>query len=174
MSALNGVMPLLGNQARERLAATKRATATRIKLTTDPDGRKYMPRRNLTYEEEERELSRLRTLSKLLDSAFVVPFINFRIGLDAIVGIIPGIGDSLMMMPSAYIVYQGYKLGLPKEKLVQMIGNITIEFLVGVFPIFGDLFDAAFRSNLRNVAIIEKHIQKKRQRPHKFKGLHAH
>jgi hypothetical protein len=106
-----------------------------------------------------RELERLRTLSRLLDSAFVVPGTRYRIGLDAIVGLVPGIGDAISAVFSFYIIFQAARMGVPKATLARMMGNVGLDTIVGEIPLLGDLFDAGFKSNLRNVSLIEQHVQ---------------
>jgi hypothetical protein len=106
-----------------------------------------------------RELERLRTLSRLLDSAFVIPGTKYRVGLDAIVGLVPGIGDAVSALFSFYIVFQAARMGVPKATLARMMGNVGLDTIVGEIPLLGDLFDAGFKSNLRNVSLIEQHIQ---------------
>lgn len=103
-------------------------------------------------------LAKLRRIAWLLDAAFVVPGTKFRFGLDGIVGLAPGIGDTLMGLTSLYIVWEARKLGLPAGKIARMVGNVGVETLAGSVPIVGDLFDAAFKANLRNLAIIEEHL----------------
>jgi hypothetical protein len=107
-----------------------------------------------------REIERLRILSRLLDSAFVVPGTNYRIGLDAIVGLVPGIGDAIGAVFSLYIVFQAARMGVPKATLARMLGNVGVDTLVGEIPLLGDLFDAGFKSNMRNLSLIEQHVQR--------------
>jgi len=99
-------------------------------------------------------MRRLDALSRLLDTAFSIPGTRYRIGLDALLGLIPGIGDSLGAMLSAYIIVEAARLGAPKRLLARMIGNVMVEVIVGVVPIVGDLFDIAWKANIRNVALL--------------------
>lgn len=101
-------------------------------------------------------LQRARFLSNLLDQCIVLPG-GFRIGLDPILGLVPGFGDVLAAALSLYVVYQGALLGLPKRVLGRMLGNVAVEALVGTFPVFGDVFDAAWKANMRNLRLIEMH-----------------
>src|SRR5690349_3097805 len=103
-------------------------------------------------------LSRLRRLAWILDAAARLPGTKFRFGLNGLIGLAPGIGDAAMGVVSLYIVYEAARLGLPKAKLVRMLANVGIETAVGAVPLFGDLFDVAFKANLRNIAIIEEHF----------------
>lgn len=103
-------------------------------------------------------LTRLRTLTRLLDSSIKLPLINRRIGLDPIVGLIPGFGDALMLLPAGYIIFEAYRLGAPKRAVARMVANVGIETLFGAIPFLGDLFDAAFKANTRNLYLLERHI----------------
>lgn len=104
-------------------------------------------------------LNRIRKLSRLMDSAIRIPGINFRIGLDPIIGLIPGAGDIVSTGFSAYIIYLAARFGLPREVLTKMVLNIGLEAVVGSLPLVGDLFDAYYKSNIRNLALLEKHLQ---------------
>ena len=103
-------------------------------------------------------LTRLRLLSRLLDSSIKIPILNRRIGLDPIIGLIPGIGDAIMLVPAGYIVFEAYRLGAPKRALARMIANVGLETLVGTIPLLGDLFDAAYKANTRNLFLLERHV----------------
>lgn len=103
---------------------------------------------------------RVEALEKLLEGVFVIPVINRRVGLDAIVGLVPVVGDFVTMAMGAYIVWEGHNLGLPKWKLWRMAGNVLFDSAVGAVPVAGDLFDFLFRSNTRNLKIIKRHLDK--------------
>ena len=112
--------------------------------------------RALTPAQEQR-LQGLRKVSALLDSAFVVPGTTYRIGLDPIVGLIPGFGDLVSPLFTIGILLQGWQLGIPKVVQLRMIGNVAIDSLLGAVPIAGDLFDFAWKSNDLNMALLERH-----------------
>jgi len=101
---------------------------------------------------------RLRNLAFLLDSSIRLPG-GFRIGLDGILGLIPGIGDAASAGLSSYIVVKAVRLNVPGIVLVRMLFNIGLELAFGVIPIAGDLFDFAFKANERNVLLIEAHLE---------------
>jgi hypothetical protein len=103
-------------------------------------------------------LGRLRRLAWILDAAARLPGTKFRFGLNGLIGLAPGIGDAAMGAVSLYIVYEAARLGLPKAKLARMLANVGIETAVGAVPVLGDMFDVAFKANLRNIAIIEEHF----------------
>ena len=103
-------------------------------------------------------VARLRTLSRLLDSQFRIPGTNFRFGLDAIVGLVPGLGDVAGAVASSAIIFEAARLGAPKSVLARMMANVGIEMLVGAVPALGDLFDVVFKANNRNMRLIEGHV----------------
>lgn len=102
-------------------------------------------------------LIRARTLARLMDSQF--SFYGFKFGLDGLVGLIPGFGDTATGLVSAYIVWQGYQIGIRGQSLYRMIVNVVLDVLVGYIPILGDMFDFAFKANDRNFKIIENFIK---------------
>ena len=99
----------------------------------------------------------LERLAWLLDSAIVVPGTRFRVGLDALIGLIPGLGDLIGTALSAYIVAAAARRGLPRSVLLRMAFNVGLEAVVGVVPILGDLFDAAWKANQRNMALLRQY-----------------
>jgi hypothetical protein len=105
-------------------------------------------------------LNRIRKLTRLMDTAFRIPGIGLRVGWDPIIGLIPGAGDLVSTALSAYIIYLAARFRLPAKALGWMIFNITLEGVVGTIPFAGDLFDAWYKSNLRNLAILEQHLQR--------------
>ena len=102
-------------------------------------------------------LRRLRGLAWVLDRS--IPVGRYRIGLDPLLGLLPGIGDWIGSLLSLYVVYEGARLGLPAGVLVRMGGNILVESTLGAVPVLGDLFDFAWQANSRNLALIERHYR---------------
>ena len=102
-------------------------------------------------------LDRLDALANLLDSALLIPGTNIRIGLDAAVGLIPGIGDIITTATALYIVHEARQLGAPKWLVARMIGNVAVDGLVGAVPLLGDVFDTLWRANRRNVDLLRRH-----------------
>jgi hypothetical protein len=105
------------------------------------------------------QLERLRSLSRLLDNAFVIPGTRYRFGFDALIGLVPGLGDAVSAVFSGYIILQASRLGAPRSVVTRMIANVALDTVVGWVPILGDLFDVAWKSNLRNMALLESHLQ---------------
>jgi hypothetical protein len=108
-----------------------------------------------------RETDRLwfaRFLADLLDQRFTIPGTSIRIGLDPILGLIPGIGDLLANLTGSMILILAAQLGLPKVVLARMGINIAVNAIIGAIPIFGDIISIWFRSNVRNVALLERYL----------------
>ena len=103
-------------------------------------------------------LTRLRRLAWLIDGAFGLPGTRFRFGLNSVIGLLPVGGDAVLGAISLYIVYEAAQLGVPGPQLARMVGNVAIEVFGGSVPVLGDLFDMALKANLRNLAIIERHV----------------
>jgi Domain of unknown function (DUF4112) len=104
-------------------------------------------------------LNRIRQLTRLMDTAIRIPGIGLRIGLDPIIGLVPGAGDLISTGFSIYILYLATRFRLPGRVVRQMLLNIGLEAVVGAVPLVGDLFDALYKSNVRNLALLEQHLQ---------------
>lgn len=102
-------------------------------------------------------MKRLRWLANFLDTAVRLPG-GFRFGADTIIGLAPGVGDLATAGIACYFVYEGKRLGVPKRALAAMAGNVALDLILGATPILGDLADTWFKANVRNLAIIEKHV----------------
>ena len=106
-----------------------------------------------------RNVRQLRGLARLLDSSIPLPG-GYRIGLDGLIGLIPGFGDAVGVSLSAYIILRAAQMGASWSTLLRMTGNVLVDGLVGLIPILGDLFDFAWKANLRNMALLEASLQK--------------
>src|SRR5215207_2109706 len=105
-------------------------------------------------------VARLEALARLLDSAFPIPGTNQRVGIDALLGLIPGIGDLVSTALASYIIWEARQLGLPRWKIARMIGNLAVDTTVGAIPLLGDVFDVTFRANRRNMKILRDHLER--------------
>jgi hypothetical protein len=103
-------------------------------------------------------LRRLRRFAHWLDDGVKLPGVPLRVGLDAILGVVPGLGDAAGAVLSAWIVVEAVRLGAAKGTLARMVLNVAIDALGGALPLVGDLFDAVWKENLRNVALLERHL----------------
>lgn len=106
-------------------------------------------------------LRRVQRLAWVLDAAFRLPGTRFRLGIDALVGMIPVGGSLIMGAVSLYIVWEAWQMRLPPSVLARMVANILLETAVDAVPVAGDIFDAAFKANLRNVALMEQALGRK-------------
>lgn len=105
-------------------------------------------------QQEQGILKQVDDLAWLLDNSIYIPLINYRIGLDAVIGLIPGLGDVAGLILSSFIVVQALRLRVPRTVLLRMIMNIVMEAIIGLIPVLGDLFDATFKANVRNVRLL--------------------
>ncbi len=113
-----------------------------------------MPTDKLNDAAARRQLMKLQKLTELMDTAFVIPGTTIRYGLDPILGLIPGVGDTLTLAISLYIYSSAGRAGVPRRKRMQMLWNVFVDWLIGLVPLVGDLFDVSFKANSRNMRII--------------------
>lgn len=117
--------------------------------------------------ENERQRAALQQLEKLgvwLDSSISLPGTNFKIGWDTIIGLVPGAGDLATAALSGWIVWRAWQMGASRWTLLRMVGNVGLDSLVGMVPLVGDLFDATYKSNNKNIALLRRHFDKKAAR----------
>ena len=100
----------------------------------------------------------VRVLAHFLDSSIPIPGTSWKFGFDAVIGLIPVVGDLIGAVLSGYIVLEAARAQVPTLTLVRMLVNVGVEVLVGAVPALGDLFDAAWKANMRNVALLERHL----------------
>ena len=105
-------------------------------------------------------LERLDWIANLMDSAIVIPGTNIRVGLDALIGLAPGIGDTVTTLISLWMVKEAHNLGAPKHIIARMVGNVAIDGLVGAVSLLGDAFDVMFRANRRNMKLLREHFER--------------
>jgi hypothetical protein len=131
-----------------------------------------MPRPPLTYpvileaarKRDPADIADLQKLADWLDTRFVVPGTNFRFGFDALIGLVPGIGDLITTALGAYILVRAHELGASKLLLARMGANLAIDSIVGAVPLVGDLFDVVFRSHHRNVRLLLNWLERRDSR----------
>ena len=104
------------------------------------------------------ELDRLDDLADLLDSRFRIPVIDVRFGLDAILGLVPGIGDLAALAPSAYLVWKAREMGVRRGVIGRMALNAGLDFVVGSVPVLGSIWDVFFKANRRNIALLRAEV----------------
>ena len=105
-------------------------------------------------------LSRARALARLLDSAVKVPGTGVRFGADAILGLVPGLGDVAGAALAGYLVILAQRMGAPRAVVLRMLANVAVDTFGGTIPLVGDLFDVAYKSNTRNLALLERALER--------------
>jgi hypothetical protein len=109
-------------------------------------------------------IARLDALATLLDTAFILPGTNVRFGLDALIGLVPGIGDAVTTAMSLWIVHEAHQLGAPGHVIARMLGNVALDGVVGAVPLIGDAFDVMWRSNRRNMRLLQDWLDREDRR----------
>jgi hypothetical protein len=99
----------------------------------------------------------IELLAKLMDSVFHIPGIGVRLGFDALLGLIPGVGDTVTSVVSLYLLHAARKQGVPRVALARMVVNVLLDVMLGSIPLVGDVFDVFWKSNERNVALMRRH-----------------
>jgi uncharacterized protein DUF4112 len=115
-------------------------------------------------------IARIDALSALMDTAFLVPGTNIRFGLDALIGLVPGIGDVVTTLISLYIIKEARALGASRLVVWRMLANVALDGVVGAVPLVGDAFDVAWRANRRNMALLRRHLDKVEGRSARYWG----
>lgn len=108
---------------------------------------------------EEKLVNSIESLARLMDSQFDVPGTKLNLGLDTLIGLVPGIGDTIGLAVSGYIVAKAAQLGVRKRTLARMSYNIGIDWLIGLIPLIGDLFDWGWKANNKNAELMRKHLE---------------
>lgn len=110
------------------------------------------------HSEKAARVKRLARLSRLMDTEFRVPGTKWRFGLDPLIGLIPGAGDAVSAGFSLWIVLEAYRLGMSATTIARMLVNVVLDLATGAIPILGDLFDAGYKANSRNIRLLERHL----------------
>jgi len=109
-------------------------------------------------------IARLDGLATLLATAFFIPGTNIRFGIDAMIGLVPGIGDVITTAMSLYIVHEARQLGAPRHLIARMLANVALDGVVGAVPLLGDAFDVMWRANRRNMTLLRNHLDREARR----------
>lgn len=126
-------------------------------------GESVSGRPGLSDAEIDRAAARLERLATLFDSAWVIPGTGVRFGADAVLGLIPGIGDALGLAMAGYVVNEARRLGAPPSLISRMAVNVGIDVAIGAVPFLGDVFDVYFKANKRNVRLLRGHLAELRR-----------
>ncbi|RCS40467.1 DUF4112 domain-containing protein [Bremerella cremea] len=116
--------------------------------------------RALSPEDRQKLIVRLRKIAHLFDDAVRVPGTKITLGWDAVLGLVPFFGDATTTAVSAYFLWEAHRLGASRWTMVKMVGNVLIDFVIGLVPLVGDLADIGFRANRRNMKLLEKELDK--------------
>lgn len=108
----------------------------------------------------EAALARVEAVAHFMDDLFVIPGTKVRVGLDAMIGMVPVVGDLISQAISSYIIWEARRLGVSRFTMSRMIANSAIDTVVGIVPFVGDAFDVAFRANRKNLALLKGHLEK--------------
>jgi hypothetical protein len=108
------------------------------------------------------ELAGLDNLANWLDSKFEIPGTGVRFGLDPILGLLPGIGDTLSAIPAGHIILTGQRMGASNVVVAKMVGNVAVDMVAGFIPFLGDLLDLGFKANRRNLRLLHRHLSEHR------------
>ncbi|MEN1727930.1 MAG: DUF4112 domain-containing protein [Pseudomonadota bacterium] len=109
-------------------------------------------------ERHQAALERLERFSYWTDNKFGIPFTKFRFGVSPLIGLVPGIGDLADLLMSVWVVNEARRIGVGRSLLTRMIGHLMVDFLGGLLPIVGDLFDAFYKANTRNTALLRSYL----------------
>lgn len=115
--------------------------------------------------------SRASHLAWLLDNQFKLPGTSMRIGLDGLLGLIPGIGDTIAAGLSLLILAEAVQKRVRRRTLLKMAGNIAVDWIVGLVPVLGDVFDIVFKANMRNLALLEEELELRPDEPFRARGV---
>jgi hypothetical protein len=107
---------------------------------------------------DSRSQTRLEALAGLLDSKWRIPGTGIRFGADALMSLVPGVGPAVSMVVSAYIIWEARRLGVSTGTLLRMMGNVGLDTLISSVPLAGSVGDVFFRANLRNMALVRRHL----------------
>lgn len=131
----------------------------------DRDARWQSPRRgaermNLSMAEADAAFARVEALARVMDSIIPIPGTDIRLGFDALLGLVPVVGDVVSQAISSYIIWEARRLGVSRWTMTRMIGNSLVDMTIGAVPLIGDAFDVAFRANLRNLALLKAEMER--------------
>ena len=115
----------------------------------------------LSKQQIQTAITRLERFSKMTDSSIRLPFTKFNIGVDAVIGLVPVIGDAAGLISSSYVLLEAQRMGVSKRIKLKIIANMLIDFVGGLIPLFGDVFDALFKANTRNTKILKDYLAQK-------------
>ncbi len=111
-----------------------------------------------TQDEQRAILKRLEKYSRFTDNSISLPFTNFKIGVEAVIGLVPGIGDLIGLAMSSYVLLEAQRAGVSNRLKRRMMFNVAVDFIGGLVPVVGDAFDAVYKANTRNTRLLSKYL----------------
>jgi len=114
------------------------------------------------HDRRRRAAQRIGWIANFMDSSIKLPFVNYSIGFDGIIGLIPGIGDAFSAVLSGYSIYEARQAGVSRKTQTKMLGFLLLDLVVGAIPIVGDWFDFVYKSNLRSARAALKELSRNR------------
>ena len=108
----------------------------------------------------EEEIQKLEKMADWMDSRFKIPGTSIRFGFDSILGLIPGIGDTVTLATTGYLISRAHSYKLPWHVKTTMLWNLFVDWIIGLVPLLGDIFDVGWKANQKNVALIKKYIDR--------------
>ena len=115
----------------------------------------------LERREVEAALARLNMVARTMDSLFAIPGTRLRLGVDSVIGLVPVAGDMISGIVSSYLIWEARQLGAPRWLIARMIANTLLDTTIGAIPLVGDAFDLMFRANMKNMALLRRHMEKR-------------
>lgn len=106
------------------------------------------------------KVEQLQQIAELLDGQFRIPGTNIEFGLDAIIGMIPGIGDIVSGAISMWLIQEAKRLGAPRWLIARMVWNVAVDVSIGIVPFLGDAFDVAWKANRKNMELLKRHVMR--------------
>ncbi|MGE0765448.1 MAG: DUF4112 domain-containing protein [Hyphomicrobiaceae bacterium] len=143
------------------LGRTEEALAVIDRQVPWQSPRRQAERMPLGMAEADAAYARVEALARVMDSMVALPGTNIRLGVDAVLGLIPVVGDVISHVISSYIIWEARRLGVSRWTMTRMIGNSVTDFAIGIVPLVGDAFDVAFRANMRNLALLKAEMERK-------------
>jgi len=120
---------------------------------------------HLDHDRIDAALARITMVARTMDSLYAIPGTKIRLGLDAILGLVPVAGDLISQAIATYIIWEARQLGVSKLTLARMFANTLVDTMIGAVPLAGDVFDVVFRANMKNLRILQRHLEKRGYRP---------
>lgn len=138
------------------------ASATPQDAARNPGATRATPPSVVDTPDHEHRIRRVDQFARIMDSALRLPGTNIRVGVDSILGLVPGVGDAASLLISAYLIREAHKAGVSRKALLKMVGNLAVDSTLGAVPLAGDIFDVYFKANARNAKLLRRELESMR------------